>query len=202
MREYNEKNDNNIMNYLNICKFILFLLIVKFIISFSLRFQIRRTNYIKSKMGNYGLYNITNFPLITIIIYNIEKFIFNENDLKNLINNFRNQSLIDLQIIFLLSKNTKNEYVNIINNYNSIEKNFVLSFCKDRVVFNDIYNSFNKIKGKYTIILEEYCLFDQEELYRFYSITYGKINPYIFNGNKCSLLFSTVILIIEFLNSV
>lgn len=190
MREYNEKNDNNIMNYLNICKFILFLLIVKFIISFSLRFQIRRTNYIKSKMGNYGLYNITNFPLITIIIYNIEKFIFNENDLKNLINNFRNQSLIDLQIIFLLSKNTKNEYVNIINNYNSIEKNFVLSFCKDRVVFNDIYNSFNKIKGKYTIILEEYCLFDQEELYRFYSITYGKINNNIFNyttKNKVSI---------------
>ncbi len=135
-------------------------------------------------MGNYGLYNTTNFPQITIIIYNIEKFIFNENDLINLINNFRNQSLIDLQIIFLLSKNTKNEYINIINNYTSIDKNFVLSFCKDKVGFNDIYNSFNKIKGKYTIILEEYCLFDQEELNRFYSITYGKINPYIFNGNK------------------
>ena len=34
----------------------------------------------------------------------------------------------------------------------------------------------NKIKGKYTIILKEYCLFEQEELNRFYSITYGKIN--------------------------
>ena len=143
MRKCNEKNDNNIMNYLSFCKIILFLLIIKFIISFSHKYKIRRTNYIKSKMGNYGLYNITNFPQITIIIYNIEKFVLNEKDLINLINNLRNQSLIDLQIIFLLSKYTKNEYIDIISNYSSIDKNLALSFCKDRVIFNDVYNSFN-----------------------------------------------------------
>ena len=124
-------------------------------------------------MGNYRLYN--KFPQITIIINNIEKFTFNEKALKNFLENLRKQTLIDLQIIFLLSRNMKNEYINIIKNSSRDEK-FVLYFIKDKIKFNGIYNCFNEIKGKFTIILEEYILFDKNELRRFYDFTNGKIN--------------------------
>jgi hypothetical protein len=68
----------------------------------------------------------------------------------------------------------KNEYINIIKNNNK-DKKFVLHFNKDKIKFNDILNCFNEIKGKFTIILKEYLLFDEKELKGFYDLTNGKI---------------------------
>ena len=173
IKEYNENNYNIIELYnINIFKLILIIFLINHIFMLSY-YNTKRTNYIKSKMGNYRLYN--KFPQITIIINNIEKFTFNEKALKNFLDNLRKQTIIDLQIIFLLSRNMKNEYINIIKNNNKDEK-FVLYFIKDKIKFNDIYNCFNEIKGKFTILLEEYILFDKNELRRFYDFTNGKIN--------------------------
>jgi hypothetical protein len=111
IKEYNENNCNIIEKYnINIFKVILIIfLLITFLFS---NYNTKRTNYIKSKMGNYRLYN--KFPQITIIINNIENFTYNENALLNFLNNLKKQTLIDLQIIFLLSKFMKNEYINII----------------------------------------------------------------------------------------
>ena len=109
IKEYNENNYNNIELYnINIFKLILIIFFINYILIVSY-YNIKKTNYIKSKMGNYSLYNT--FPQITIIIYNTEKFPFNEKALLNFLNNLRKQTLIDLQIIFLLSRYMKNEYI-------------------------------------------------------------------------------------------
>ena len=166
----------------NIIKLILIIFIINYILFHKYvakRTDYHNTKYIESKMGNYSLYNLSRFPKITIILYDIEKFIFNKNDLLNLLNNLRNQCLIDLQIILLLSEYTTNEYINIIKNYNSsIDNKFELYFNREKSEFNDIYHSFNIIKGKYTIFLSKYILFDKEELKGFYFITNGKINNF------------------------
>ena len=170
-KEYNEKKYNNLY-IINIFKLFLILFFINYIFIFSY-YNTKRNNYIKSKMGNYTLYNT--FPQITIIIDNIEQFIFNEKALLNFLNNLRKQTLIDLQIVFLISTFVKNEYINIIKNNNK-DKKFILHFNKDKIKFNDILNCFNEIKGKFTIILKEYLLFDKNELKGFYDFTNGKIN--------------------------
>jgi hypothetical protein len=64
IKEYNKKNYNNLYT-INIFKLILLLFFINYIFIFSY-YNTKRTNYIKSKMGNYTLYNT--FPQITIII--------------------------------------------------------------------------------------------------------------------------------------
>ena len=65
-------------------------------------------------MGEYNLYKLSTFPQLSILILNIEKFIFNENTLINLIENIRNQTLKDIQIIFYISQQSNIEYINIL----------------------------------------------------------------------------------------
>ena len=139
-----------------------------------------RNKNIQNKMGNYNLYNLSKYPQLSIIILNIEKFIFNEKSLLNLIDNIRNQTLKDIQIIFYISKLSKVEYINIIKNIASIDKRIEIYFHKNINIFSNICDIFNKITGKYTILLKEYIYLENEELKKYYFSTNGKINN-IFN---------------------
>ena len=142
-----------------------------------------RENY-KNEIDNY----YSEFPQISIILFNLEKFIFNNNDLLNIIQNLRNQTLLDLQIIFCISSLTKMKISNIIQNYASIDKRIETYYSSNINIFNNNYDLFNQINGKYTMILEEYILFENEELNYFNNFTKGKINNiYNFTKNQQSI---------------
>ena len=185
MEENNEKSENfiilyNKIIYINIFKSILILFIIIYFIIFSYEYKYKNNDNNKyidnNKMGNYNLYNLSKFPQISIIILNIEKFIFNDKTLLNIIKNMRNQNLKDLQIIFCISNTTKIDYIKLIKNYSRIDKRIEIYFSKNNNIFNNACDLFNKIKGKYIIIIKEYILFKKDELKNFYSYTKGKIN--------------------------
>ena len=190
MEESNKKNDKmskiyNKIIYINILKSIIILFIINYIIILSYKNNNFRNKNAENKMGEYNLYKLSSFPQISILILNIEKFIFNENTLINLIENIRNQTLKDIQIIFYISEQSKIEYINIIKNYVSIDNRIQLYFYKNKNIFNNICDLFNKITGIYTIIIKEYISFENEALKNFYSSTNGKINNiFIFKIKK------------------
>ena len=185
MEESNEKNDkitkiyDNII-YIYILKSIIILFIINYIIILSYKNNNFRNKNAQNKMGEYNLYKLSTFPQLSILILNIEKFIFNENTLINLIENIRNQTLKDIQIIFYISQQSNIEYINIIKNFVSIDNRIEIYLYKNINIFNNICDSFNKITGKYTNIIKEYISFENEALKNFYSSTYGKINIYLF----------------------
>ena len=189
MEENNEKNENVIFLYnkiinINIFKSILILFIIICILVFSYEYNNiinnNKNKYNNSKMGNYKLYDISKFTQISILLLNIEKFIFNDKTLLSLIKNIKNQTLKDLQIIFCMSKDTKLDYINLIKNYSKNDKRIEIYHLKNNNIFNNICDLFYKIIGRYTIIIKEYILFDNDELNKFILFTRGKINN-IFN---------------------
>ena len=74
-----------------------------------------------SILGNYNLYNLYKYEQITILISKINNWIINDTSILNFINNLQQQTLKDIQIIFILSNDSDNERVNLINE--NIEKN-------------------------------------------------------------------------------
>ena len=147
MEENNEKNENVIFLYnkiinINIFKSILILFIIICILVFSYEYNNiinnNKNKYNNSKMGNYKLYDISKFTQISILILNIEKFIFNDKTLLSLIKNIKNQTLKDLQIIFCMSKDTKLDYINLIKNYSKNDKRIEIYHLKNNNIFNNI----------------------------------------------------------------
>ena len=72
-------------------------------------------------MGGYSLYNWTYYPLISLLINDIEKWNLNNEQLLNFIYNLKHQKLKDIQIIFLLNNQTKNIYLKVIKQQSLID---------------------------------------------------------------------------------
>jgi hypothetical protein len=64
-------------------------------------------------MGGYSLYNWTYYPQISLLIYDIENWNLNNEQLLNFIDNLKHQKLKDIQIIFLLNNQIGKEYEKI-----------------------------------------------------------------------------------------
>ena len=169
--------------YINIFKFILIIFIIIIIYIIKIENNLNndeQNNYIiKNNMIKKNLYHINTFPLISILL-NCDKYLFNKNNLLNLINNLKDQTLINLRIIFLVSKFIKEDDINLIKNIVSFDKRIEIFFYKDKYIFDNICNLFNQINGKFIMLLEEYISFEKEELEEFYESTKGRINN-IFN---------------------
>ena len=75
---------------------------------------------------------------------------------------------------------TNLKFINIIKNYTLIDKRIELYFFEKKFNFKNINKIFNKINGRYTMLINEYILFDKEDLKNFYNVTNGKIS-YIFH---------------------
>ena len=182
----NERNNNKktLFYYKNIYIHLLKLILIIFIIR-SIIFITKLINNIKNnEQNNYivknniiknNLYNISKFQQISIII-KYDKYLFNKKHLLNLINNLKNQTLVDLRIIFCISKYIKEDDINLIKNVVLFDKRIEIYFFKDKNIFNNICDLFNKINRKFIMILDEYILFENEELEKFYDYTRGRIN--------------------------
>ena len=177
-------------------KFIpLFLLII--ILFFNLDFlkaqpTINDSNYI---MGGYSLYNWTYYPQISFLIYNIENWKLNTEQLLNFIDNLKNQKLKDIQIIFLFNNQTENKNSKEIKKQSLID-NRISFYEYEKLVEDNIFEIMNKIKGKFTLIIDKLISFGEDLFEKYYNLTRGKINYFfeIKTENKTLYLIKTKIL--------
>ena len=180
-----------------IIKFILLLLLIIpfFTFSFSKPIKLYLNTYEKNElnytMKNYTLYNLSKYPQISILIFNIEE----EAHLFNTTNNLLNQSLRDIQILFLWKNKTNLQNFNIIKNLSLTDERISI-FEYFTSIEDSIFSLMNKIKGKFTLFTNKLINFDENQLESFYKETKGKIN-YIFEfkvKNEALFLIKTKIL--------
>ena len=175
------KNNNKIIND-NISKLLaLALLIVIFYLFginriFKLGFfdddnDLKLNDY-GSIMKNYSLYPLYKYDQITLLINGIINWNINEESLLNFINNLNQQTLEDLQIIFILPKDKKYDFIE-----KKIMKNKKMQiFSPTKNLESDTFYLINMIKGKFVMILEKLVLLAKDDLENFFSLTKGKID--------------------------
>ena len=138
-------------------------------------------------MKNYSLYNLSTHIKISILLFGIE----NEAQLLNLTNDFMNQTLKDIQIIYLWKNNTNLQCYNIIKNISLIDERIII-FENFTTIEESIFSLMNKIKGKFTLLINKLTNFDKIQLESFYNETKGKINNIFEFPLKCGILYLIV----------
>ena len=128
-------------------------------------------NELNYTMENYSLYNLSTHIQISILIFGIE----NEAQLLNLTNNFMSQTLKDIQILYLWKNNTNIQCYNIIKNI-SLNDERISIFEYFTTIEESIFSIMNKIKGKFTLLINKLIDYDEIQLESFYNETKGKIN--------------------------
>ena len=170
-----EQNENDSIIPTNPKFILLFLLIIiLFLNSNNLKAStnVNESNYI---MGGYSLYNWTYYPQISLLIYNIENWNLNNEQLLNFIDNLKNQKLKDIQVIFLLNNQTESKNLKVIKQQSLIDNR--ISFYKyGKLVEDNIFEIMNKIKGKFTLMIDKLITFGEDFLEKYYNLTKGKIN--------------------------
>ena len=157
-----------------IIKYILLMLLIISFFSYkpiTLYLNTYEQNELNYTMKNHSLYYLSRYPQISLLLFNIEEDV----QLLNSTNNFMNQSLNDIQILFLWKNKTN------LQNYNSIKK---ISLSDKRIsiteyfttIEENIFSLMNKIKGKFTLFINKLFDFDEFQLERFYNETKGKVN--------------------------
>ena len=125
-----------------------------------------------SIMKNYSLYTLYKYDQITLLINGIINWNINEESLLNFINNLNQQTLEDLQIIFIIPKDKKYDFIE-----KKIKKNKKMQiFSQTNNYESDTFYLMNMIKGKFIMILEKFVLFAEDEFENFFSLTKGKID--------------------------
>ena len=122
-------------------------------------------------MSNYSLYNLSKYPQISILILNLEK----ESHLLNLTNNLINQTLKEIQILYLWNDEKKKINFNEIKKYSLIDER-INFFEINQAIQDNIFQLIDKIKGKFTLVIDKIINFDEQKLESFYNYTKGKIN--------------------------
>ena len=177
-KSYNfESNFNDVYNTNDIIFIAKYISLILLIISFfsyksnKLYLNTNDQNEFNYTMKNNSLYSLSKYPQISILLYNIEY----ETKLLNLINNLMNQSLKDIQILFLWKNKTNLQDYNKIKNISLIDKRISI-FDYYTSLEESIFNLMNKIKGKFTLLVNKIINFDENKLEKFYNETKGKIN--------------------------
>lgn len=143
------------------------------------------SNYV---MGNYSLYNLSKYPQISLLIYNVENWKLNEKQLLKFLQNILNQNLNNIQIIFILKKKTDQNIKDFIYK-NSLEDKRIEIFECEKYIDDNIYQLIEKIQGKFTILIDKLISFGINQLEKYYNSTKGKINNIYEFSYKDSVLY-------------
>ena len=160
---YFESNFNDVYNTNDIIFIVKYISLILLIISFfsyksnKLYLNTNDQNEFNYTMKNNSLYSLSKYPQISILLYNIEY----ETKLLNLINNLMNQSLKDIQILFLWKNKTNLQDYNKIKNISLIDKRISI-FDHYTSLEESIFNLMNKIKGKFTLLVNKIFEFQSE----------------------------------------
>ena len=179
---YYEPNENHSIIKNNTIKLILILLlIINFFLSnnfgiFLLNYKEKEsdnnmnlTDY-GSIMGNYTLYSL--YDQITILVDDIINWKIDNKSLLNFFDNMKEQTLKDVQFIFILPKDSKYKYIR-----SSIQKQKRFEiFSPTSNLELDTFKLMNLIRGKFIMILEKFIMFEKNEFEKLISLTNGKID--------------------------
>ena len=198
MIEYNDKI-NFIIYIFNKNKYLCFIKIMILISIITITNRKNLNNFFKQqKMGSYKLYNVTSIPQISLLLFGLETFIFDEESLNSLIKNIRIQTIKNIQIIFYISKEANLKIINLIKHYSQIDERIELYFYNNKLSYNSLNEIFNRINGRYTLIIKTYIKLKKEDLKKYYNFTNGKINNYYNfttkNNNKLFLIRTKILL--------
>lgn len=154
------------------CIIILFILSL-FVFNFYLekyKKELQNENDENNNMGNYSLYNIFEYPKISILLQvNIDNY--NLDNIINLIYNLKNQKNLE---IFILSK-TQFDY-NIMKNISKSDKRIKSFLLPKKDIIDNIFHVIKKVKGKFIIIINNSLTLEMNKLEVFYNFSRGKIN--------------------------
>lgn len=138
--------------------------------------------------SNYSLYDYFKYPQISIVITNIDNLnLDNNNNILNLIENLRNQTLNNIEII-LTSTNTKFKEYNEMRNICLSDKRIKIKTVRKKYPKNDLFPLMELLKGKFVVFIYKYFSFMYDDFEKFYNFTKGKIkNIFEFKIKKESL---------------
>jgi lipopolysaccharide biosynthesis glycosyltransferase len=121
-------------------------------------------------MGNYSLYSLSD--QITILVDGIINWKIDNKSLLNFFDNMKEQTLKDVQIIFILPNDSKYNHIR-----SSIKKQKIFKiFSPTSNLELDTFNLMNLIRGKFIMILEKPTTFEKNEFEKLISLTHGKID--------------------------
>ena len=98
----------------------------------------------------------------------------NNNNILNLIENLRNQTLNNIEII-LTSTNTKFKEYNEMKNICLSDKRIKLKTIRKKYPKNDLFSLMELLKGKFVVFIYKYFNFMYDDFEKFYNFTKGKI---------------------------
>ena len=121
------------------------------------------------------MYNYFKYPQISIIIPDVDSWELKNQNILKLIENLRNQTLNNIEIILTSTKVAFKEYKKIKNlclsdNRIKFEKN------RSKNSISNIFSLINLLKGKFVLIIYKYFNFKSIDLEKCYNFTKGKIN--------------------------
>ena len=128
-----------------------------------------------SIMKNYSLFELIKYEQITLLITQINNWKINDTSILNFIDSLQQQTLKDIQIIFILSNDSEISTVNLIKANTKNDERIEIIFHIENDEFITFY-LMNLIKGKFIMILEKLIIFDKEDFENFFSLTKGKID--------------------------
>jgi lipopolysaccharide biosynthesis glycosyltransferase len=183
---YELKNNQNIINE-NILK-ILFTLLLIFNAYFYCQYYLPfieteendSKNHLKLNdygriMSNHSLYELYKYEQISVLIYGIDNWKINDKSILKLIDSLKEQTLKEIETIFIFPNHLKNSKVNLIKKNIHKDKKMQIFFTTENEEF-DAYYLMNLIKGKFIFILDKFITFDENELKKFFDFTNGKID--------------------------
>ena len=179
---YYEQNENHRINKNNTIKLILILLLIINIYLWN-NFGIFLLNYKENEidnninltdygsiMGNYTLYSL--YDQMTILVDDIINWKIDNKSLLNFFDSMKEQTLKDIQIIFILPNDSKYNHIR-----SSIKKQKIFKiFSPTSNLELDTFNLMNLIRGKFIMILEKFIMFEKNEFEKLISLTNGKID--------------------------
>ena len=177
-------NEQNIINNNSAKLYIFLLLIINFYIlklyifnwktNENINLQIDLNDY-ENILSNRSIYNLYKYSQISILIYGINNWNINQTSLLKFIDCIKLQKLKDIQIIFILPE-AQNSLYNIIKTEIKDDEKFEI-FIQENKESNTNY-LMNRIKGKFTFILDKFVILGKKELENLYLMTNGKIDNF------------------------
>ena len=140
-----------------------------------------KLNNTKSIMGNYSLYKLYKYDQISLLVSGINNWNINDTLLLTFIDSLRQQTLNELQIIFILPNEKENHRVNLVKNHTYNDNKIKIFSPSENEELNNYY-LMDLIKGKFIMILEKFIIFNKKELENLFLLTNGKIDN-IFENN-------------------
>ena len=114
-------------------------------------------------MRNESLYQLYKYEQISLLIFGINNWGINETSLLIFIQSLKQQTLKEIQIIFILSDEKEDKIVNLVKKCINNDKNIKI-FTPSESNELDNYYLMNSIKGKFILIIEKLVIFEQREL--------------------------------------